>query len=175
MAIDWPGVGADLVDEYQAYDMRFASKYFHHFEFTETDPLAPVVPLVDVEKFFGTSVLNILIISKPYGWTGVDGGDKGTFSWPPDGYEASKARLIEGYKYFASYETLVWLDMSQDGTECEEESPWVEMMTATEGGIQDMCTELEDYGFTYMGQLTEADKATFIEFATPHFNKQLNG
>lgn len=172
--VDWDAVGEDLVGNYHSNESTALTKYFNHFEFTEDEPLAAVVPLVGIDKFFGTCVQNILIISKPFGWSGVDGGDKGTYSWPPDGYADSKARLIASFKYFAFYQTLVWMDRSSDGSECPDPTDWVTMMDSTRDGIMAMCDELAAYGFVYMGEITtDVDMSFFTPFMNDHFKKAL--
>lgn len=174
MAVDWTVVGNALIDNYHANESTVNTKYFNHFEFEEDQPLAAVVPLIGIDKFFGTAVLNFLIISKPFGWSGVDGGDKGTYSWPPAGYTDARDRLIASYKYFAYYQTLVWLDMSSNGTECPDPSAWVEMMNMTKTGIITMCEELVDYGFVYMGEITsDVDASFFTPYADDHFKRAL--
>lgn len=175
MSVDWDTVGDALVANYHANDATIKTQYFNHFEFEEDQPLAAVVPLQTVDKFFGTAVLNFLIISKPFGWSGVDGGDKGTYSWPPPGYADAKARLIAGFKYFAYYQTLVWMDMSSDGSECSDPSSWTDMMNSTKSGIMSMCDELAMYGFTYMGEITsDIDSSFFTPYADSHFARTLS-
>lgn len=174
MPVDWTVVGETLVTNYLSNESGVHTKYFNHFEFEEDEPLAAVVPLATLDKFFGTVVQNLLIISKPFGWSGVDGGDKGTFHWPPPGLDDSIARLVAGFKYFAYYETLVWMDMSSDGSECPDPSAWTEMMNATKGSIMSMCDDLHDFGFTYMGEITDSDIdpiAFFTPYSDPHFKR----
>lgn len=163
---DYAAIGSTLEASYSA------PRYFNYLAPQDTDPLAALVPLVGMERCFGTKVRNLFVVRKPYGWSNASaGGEFGTYSWPPAGYEDSKARLIEAYPYFASYETLVWMDLSFDCGDCPDGSSYCDMMLQTEEGIEAMCTELADYGFTYMGPITDGiDESFFEPYIDEHFS-----
>lgn len=174
--LNFDDIGDQLVEGYDAMGTDAKAKYFNYFHFTDDDPLAPVVPLVGIDKFFGTVVQNILIISKPFGWDGT--GSDASYSWPPAGFDDSKSRLIASFGYFARYECLVWMDFSFDPDEdCPDggggsDNSFLSKMETTEGDIQQMCTDLAQYGFTYMGRLTGDEDADYFKaYIDPHWSK----
>ena len=136
------------------------SKQYFDFQYFDTEnPLDNLVCLPGKEKFFGTKVLNLFVVGKPYGWKRKDPppseGSKWEFDWPPPRYEAALARHKATYKLFASYKTYVWTDwiLVKKVMDADEDSDFEDMMETTEDKIKEMCNKLSKYGFKFVKRL----------------------
>ena len=137
MAVDWDAIIAEI-------DAHYDKKYFSGFGYKEDDPLNPVVPLKDFTEFFGTGVLNFLILRSE-----VDA----------DSYTDSSARLASTFDQFAKYQTMVWL---YDPSDSLDDTSIIDMCEAIEGFIY--MGKLDD--------TVTADY--FYTFADPHFIEEIS-
>lgn len=145
----WEDNGDALVEH---YDPKYVTP-----ERYQAVPIKAVVVLPEVEQFFGTRVCNILIIAQPVGW--VQNGDgEWVEQWPPEGFVEAVARHIETYGKFTEYNTFVWIDRYAETliVAATPDSRVPEMMAATSGRFEDVCDELADYGFHFMGEISSA-------------------
>jgi hypothetical protein len=143
----WDDLGAELVSDY-------APRYLTPEKIDGENPLDPFVAKDDLDHFFGTKVLNIFIVGKPYGWT-FD-GSTWTDNWPPPGLSDAITKHIATYEKYTKYQTLVWIDFGIVDLimESNPSSRFEEMMVAVSGHMSDLCTTLADYGFIFMGDIT---------------------
>lgn len=145
----WTDIGQALMEYY--YD-----KYVTPERIDNVNPLEWLVPTSGATTFFGTKPLNLFIVGKPYGWFRNSDGELED-QWPPPDLVESIEWHKAVYEQYSIYKTYIWMDwvivdlIMQEN----EESNFEEMMTTTEGHIIEMCEELAEYGFTYLGRLTE--------------------
>lgn len=153
----WEQVGQDL------HNNLYKKRYINPEQYLSENPMEPLVVLPDITQFFGTKCHTIFIVSVPYGWKKVNGD--WIEEWPPEGFEAAKARHRETYNKFNRYETRIYMDfyivslMEQNNPD----SKMRDMMNATKGHLQDLCDELVDYGFIMMPDITTAKDAAFFK------------
>lgn len=157
----WPAIGNQLVDQ-------LPKRMFLHQKYGGENPLKILTPNETV--YFGVKSYNIFIAQKPYGWKQLvtDGGPSNTwrFNWPPEGWDISITNLRATYaNYFASYKTLVYIDMwlaNQIKSECPD-SDIIFMMNRTASHLQQLCVENADL-FEWKGSITTAVEA--MQFRT---------
>lgn len=162
----WSDLGAKL--EGQDYE-KF---YFTQEKYKAENPLENLVVLPDIEAFFGPRVLNIFIVSKPYGWKKEEG--EWVEDWPPEGYEEAVARHIATFEKFTSYKTYIFMDYNfvQKLEERVPDTRIREMMDSTKTHLEELCDQLVEYGFE-MGPDIESEVGTefFRPYLDPHFGQ----
>ena len=152
----WSELGSALLSYY--YD-----KYITPERIDNVNPLEWLVPTNGVTSFFGTKPLNLFIIGKPYGWFRNSDGELED-QWPPPDLLESIEIHKAVYETYSIYKTYVWMDwvIVNMIMEENEDSNFRDMMEVTEGHIIEMCSELEDYGFRYMGRIEEAPSIDYF-------------
>ena len=162
----WNEVGETLVED-------LPRRYVTPEQFLDDSPMNALTVLPEIEEFFGTKPLNLFIVAKPYGWSKE--GDTWTESWPPEGWDEAVERHKAKYKKFTKYKTHIWMDFYLVSLimEASPDSQFETMMTAVEGRIQSLCSDLADYGFVYEGRIEEPKPAEFFkEKIRAFFNPQ---
>lgn len=154
----WPVVGESL--KVGKYEKRYVTpeKYI-----APANPIENLVVPPGIENFFGTKVLNILIVAVPYGWVKA-GGFWSEGTWPYPGLEDAKARHIATYSKFTKYETHVFMDFNivnlimaaQPGSRFET------MMDTVRGRMISICNDLTNYGWTMHPNITGPVEADFF-------------
>lgn len=139
----WPTVTDQLKIIYNDH-------YLTYERSEEENPLALLVPKVD--QFFGPKILNIFIVGQPYEWPHVD-------------LEAAKTKHKELFEKFTKYKTLIWMDFNIVNLVMADSpaSNFRDQMIETEGHIEDLCEELADFGFEYMGRIETAVEASYFQ------------
>lgn len=128
-------------------------EYFDKYKVNNENPLAAFEP--KDPKFFGPQVLNILIASTPYGWSGD------TFSWPPDGFDESLAKIREAYPQWNEYKLCIYGDRTL--AEMADDPDTVnDMLTDTFSQLQTVCGDNLDIGFRWMGEIATLPDPSFF-------------
>lgn len=142
-------------DNAEEIAVKYRKQYFTPERFVDkVNPLYALTVPSDFVDFFGTKVCNIFIVGIPFGW--LRQGDEYVEDWPPPGYNTSKAKHILDYKKFAKYETHVYMDFNIVA-KIEEEEPetnFRELMDQTKVWMQEMCSDLAEYGFAIHEDIT---------------------
>lgn len=139
----------------QAIKRKYRKRYVTPEHMPENaNPLRNLVVLEGLERFFGTKVINIFIVALPFGWKRVDGD--WIEDWPPENYTDAKERHIRTYQYFSSYRTHVYMDFNyvQKIEDADPDSDLRELMNQTKIWMQEMCTDLAEYGFVMEPDIT---------------------
>lgn len=160
----WPTVGVELDTTTYQDDL------FYHQGYKGDNFLEILVPKAeDVDKFFGTHVLNIFIVQRAYGWVECGDPNQREFQWPPPGFEEARARYLACKERFASYKTLIWVDFYSAALAQLEnpETDWPNMMEDTRDAIQQFCSNTE--GFEYMGDIESQVPASFFHAKIDEF------
>jgi hypothetical protein len=124
-----------------------------------TNPLACVDPLY--KDFYGPRVLNLVVLSKNYGWSG------GVLSWPEPEISSTLLRIKDSFANWTEFKTLIWVDMvlSNRIMAATPTSAYRTQMDQVATNIENICMEMGDYGFTYKGLLeTGVDESYFQTF-----------
>lgn len=154
----WKDIGEVL--ETSTYPKRYITPE----QYVSVNPLESLTVIPGLSGFFGTKPLNLFIVSIPFGW---EQDEDGTWQdhWPPPDLDNAKARHIEDYKNFSSYKTIVFIDFNIVNIIMAEnpDSRIEEMMNAVKGHMQDLCSELADYGFVMGEDITGTVDATFFQ------------
>lgn len=139
---------SEIVNELTANLNLKTDEYFNGYEIVieNKNPLISIDPKHH-DRFFGPKVLNLLIISQPFGWV-----DNETFSWPPEGFEESLARIREKYPQWSMYKVLVYADRTLSNE--FSDATLDDMMTATFNQMETLCADNGDIGFIWMGEVT---------------------
>lgn len=159
----WSDLGAKL--ETQDYS-KF---YFTHEKYKADNPLENLVILPDVEAFFGPRVLNIFIVSKPYGWEKNEDGEW-IEDWPPEGYEEAIVRHVASFEKFTSYKTYIFMDYNfvQKLEERVPDTRIREMMDATKTHFEELCDQVP--GFEMGPDITvEVGQEFFAPYLDEHY------
>lgn len=159
-------VWSDLSRRLEANE--YGKYYFTGEKFKADNPLECLVVLPGVESFYGTRVLNLFIVSRPYGWEKNEDGEWGE-NWPPEGFDDAVIRHVATYEKFTSYKTWIFMDYNFV-RKLEERVPDTrirEMMDATKTRLQDLCNSLVGYGFK-MGP--DIENEVGAEFFAPYLN-----
>lgn len=163
----WDDIGAQLKEKYK-------KRYVTPEPYLFPNPLEAFVVLPVVEdKFFGAKACNIFIVADPIGWVDnfTDGWEE---QWPPPGWNDSVARHKETYSKFTEYNTFVWVDryietLIEEAKTHDEDTEFPEMMEATSGRMQDLCNELAEYGWHWMGEIDSAVEQNFFHDTINNF------
>lgn len=137
-----------------------SENYYNGYSITSENPLANVYPRS--ESFFGPRVLNILIISRNYGWTNH------VFTWPPPGYQDAVDRIIEAYDQWSRYKLFVYgdqgiIDKIQASSD-PGKATLIAEINQTYSQIETDCTTYKDYGWEWKGRVPgSADYSFFSE------------
>lgn len=142
---------------------RYNNEYFsiHDLGTSVINPLQNVVPL-DVERFFGTLVLNFLAINGPY----LNNDD----TWDTSPVNECKQLLIDNYENFARYELHIFID--NDSPNINEDTE--DGVVTTDGLLAALATELADYGVTYHGRLDATAVQSLMEETITAFYGEIN-
>lgn len=157
----WETIGESLQEHYDR-------QYITPEEFLDTScPLTAFVATDGLEEFFGTKVLNICIVDHPFGWRKNDDGELEDH-WDEDiqpQVDVQIARHIETYPKYAKYQTLVWIDMNyaKEQENRDSESRAREMLAAVGSRMSEICDQLADYGWTFMGNIDDAPEWNFFQ------------
>lgn len=150
---------------------NYRKYYFTHEKYKADNPLENLVVIPDVTEFFGPRVLNLFIVSKPYGWKKNESGEW-VEEWPPEGFEDAVARHIAMFEKFTSYRTVIFIDFNF-ATKLEERVPDTrirEMLNATKDRMVDLCDQLAEYGFEMGSDITvQVGQEFFAPYLDPHF------
>lgn len=177
-AILWGNVVSNIEKNYRRRSN--AHDYFQGF-ISSGSTNNPIAGLVNRHtKFFGPKVCQIFIIGKPYQETGS--GNTVSIQWPPDGYEASKTILKQGFQNFAKYELHFYLDLyiAKKMKEIDPEAGAVfeALLQETADHIKEDCEgEMRKYGWFYEQELTtETDirAETFYPVFDNFYKKVIN-
>jgi hypothetical protein len=127
-------------------------------KYDKVNPLQQIVPcfeLVDgtAYKFFGPYVLNLVSITGPY----IKDGDP---EWDQEDVDACKAILAATYSQFSRYETHVIIDIDADAA---SDPDYSSAMSQTRTALQNLCSELAAYGFTYVGDVSSGDMTATLD------------
>lgn len=139
-------------------------EYFNRYLVNTDNPLAPFEP--KDPKFFGPQVLNILIASKPYGWT-FDGSEN-TYEWPPPGLAESLLKIREAFEQWDEFKLHIYGDRS---LAAEIDDPELDdMLTQTFNDMEVMCLDNADIGFVWAGEIeTLPDPSAFRDLIDEHY------
>lgn len=144
-------------------ESKYPKRYINPERYLADNPLENLVVPQDITNFFGTKVCNIFIVGVPYGWT----KDSGTWTdhWPPIGYEDAKQRHKATFEKYTWYETHVYMDMHiVDLVMIDNpKSRFRDMMNATKTHMQEMCSDLADFGFIMESDITNEVDAEFFK------------
>lgn len=160
----WTDIGNTLAN------VKYKERYITPERYIADNPLEALVALPDVEKFFGTKVLNIFIVAQPIGW--VKAGEDWVENWPPPGWDACRDRHIATYSRFTKYKTLVYTDFNivNKVMAANSNSLMRQMMEATEGKLQyQLCPQLADYGWEFKERITAAVEANYFDSVIREF------
>lgn len=165
----WERLGNSLQSD------TYSDQYFTSEEYKESNnPLEILVVPTGVESFFGPRVLNLVIVSKPYGWERPDGIWRDF--WPPAGLVDSIARHKEVFAQFTSYRTVFFMDFNlakKMDAESEGESRLQEMLTAVKEHLRGVCIELAEYGFEMGPDIqNEVGAEFFAPYLDEHFHPE---
>lgn len=154
----WKDIGEKLVEKYKK---RYLTPEEYGFEnLIEAFTIPP-----DIDEVFGTKVCNILIVSLPVGWR-QDVADGWVEEWPPAGWDELVDRHKEVYSKFKEYNTFVWVDRYIEtlisAAATNGESMFPEMMAAVSGHMQDVCSELAEFGWHWMGEIESAVEENYF-------------
>lgn len=153
----WKDIGDTLAN------VKYKSRYITPEQYIAENPFEAFSVPPGIENFFGTKVLNIFIVAQPIGW--IPSGSTWVESWPPAGWNDCKDRHIELYSRFTQYKTLVYTDFNivNKVMTANPSSMMQTMMEATEGKMQDVCSELADYGWEFKERITAAVEANYFD------------
>lgn len=120
------------------------------------NPLVGMLSTSGITNFFGTKTLNLLVVGHPYGWARNDDGDLED-RWDDLDLQPAIDHHKAMFDYWARYETRVWIDylFVKEVEAREGESRAREMMDAVAGHMEELCTELADYGWIFMGPIED--------------------
>jgi hypothetical protein len=157
----WEVVGDQIKDNY-------TRQYITPEKFMdESNPIAGFVATPGLDNFYGTKVLNICIVNHPFGWQRNGDGeleDKWDELILPQ-VTPTIERHKETYGRYAQYKTRVWIDfyyvLKQE--EADPESKAREMLTAVSSKMSDICTQLAEHGWEFMGHIDTAPEWTFFQ------------
>jgi hypothetical protein len=107
LATTWPTVRADLA-------ARYAGKYFYGQKYRRQCLLDGVAPTKnrETEKWFGTNMLNIVIVSEPIGYTNP-GVNHYTLTWPPAGWTLAVNRIVPYLRRWPALRTIFYVDRAK--------------------------------------------------------------
>lgn len=142
----------------------YSKRYITPEQYLADNPLESLTVIPGLPGFFGTQVLNIFIVAIPFGWE-KDGDGIWQDNWPPNDLNNAKARHIESYNNFSSYKTIIFMDFNIVNQIMAEnpESRIQEMMDAVKGHMEELCTELAEYGFEMGADITGTVDAEFFQ------------
>lgn len=153
----WKDVGIQL------QNFKYKTKYLTPERYIQDNPLDNLVVPDGIPDFFGTKVCNIFLVCQPYGWT--QSGTTWTESWPPEGFDDSVMRHKSMYEKFTWYETHIYMDYNLVNMimDSNPDSNFKSMMDTVKGHLQDMCDDLEDFGFTMEDDISSPVDASFFQ------------
>jgi hypothetical protein len=161
-------VWRDLGEKLQTED--YVKYYFTSEKYKAENPLENLVVLPGISQFFGPRVLNLFIVSKPYGWKKQAG--EWVEDWPPEGLTEAIERHKLSFDAFTSYRTVMFIDFNFVNKLLERSplSKIGDMMSATFDRLNAVCEELADYGFEMGPRIdNEVGPEFFAPYLDPHY------
>lgn len=119
-----------------ALKVQFPKEYIDDYTL-ENNPLAVLIPCFQNRNFFGPCVLNLVSITKQCDASGMD--EQIEF-------------FMTVYDRFLLYESHIWVNSTD----------YTGDTASTEAVLEDMCNQLEDYGFTYHGKINSTSETQLI-------------
>lgn len=153
---------------------NYEKYYFTAEKYKADNPLENLVVLPGIESFFGPKVLNLFIVSKPYGWK-KNGDGEWEENWPPEGLNDAVARHQASFEAFRYYKTYIFIDFNfaRKLKERVPDSRIEEMLTATKNRLATLVSEqLGEYGFE-MGP--DIQNEVGAEFFAPYLDLHFTG
>lgn len=100
----WPSVR-------NALSARYADKYFYAQKYRRQCVLDGVAPAKgkESEKWFGTNMLNIVIVSEPLGYLNP-AVNQYSLIWPPPGWTEAESRIVPYLKRWPKFKTIFYVD-----------------------------------------------------------------
>lgn len=143
------GVGATLYTENNDKN----HKYFYSQSFNKLDTASPfegIIPTVD--DFWGPKILNLLLVTQDYSWNEF---------YVSAQLETFKTRWVN----FELYQAKIWVDLSLAADVDAENgnTAYTDAMNVLADYIEATCAEMADYGWEYMGTLSEHKDSTYFQ------------
>lgn len=120
----------------ESLQVQFPKEYIDDYGL-EDNPLVVLIPCFEGKNFFGSCVLNLVSITKSCDASGT-------------GPQIDFFKTV--YSRFLVYESHIWINTDDFGGD----------PAATEAVMQDICTQLADYGFTYHGRVNSGGQSQLI-------------